>query len=274
MITAIVITYNSAQWIRACLQSLGGVPTIVVDNASRDETVAIVREEFPAVRLVARASNGGYAVAVNEGAALVPEDDVLVLNPDLVVRPGSIEALGTYLRDHPRVGIVAPRLVNPDGSIQASVRTWPTPFTMLARRSPFGRTSIGRRALARHLMENEVPMEPRPVDYALGAAMLVRRDAIREVGGMDERIFLYGEDVDWCYRMWQADWEVYVVPGSVMEHRYERLSRRTLDFRSPATRHHWASVFKLFAIHPTLLVGRGPRRARDAMRAYRDREGP
>lgn len=260
MTTAIVVTYNSAAWIRGCLESLADIPTIVVDNASRDATVVTVRDEFPDVRLVDRSRNGGYAVAVNQAAALVPEDDVLVLNPDLVVLPGSVEILEEYLRDHPSVAIAAPRLVYPDGSIQASVRTYPTPLTMLARRSPFGRTRWGRSILARHLMQNDVPTSPRSVDYALGAALLVRRDAIRQVGGMDERIFLYGEDVDWCYRMWQAGWEVHVVPESVMEHRYERLSRRTLDFRSAATRHHWASIFKLFAIHPSLLVGRGPRR--------------
>ncbi len=95
--------------------------------------------------------------------------------------------------------------------------------------------------------------------------MLIRREAILEVGGMDERIFLYGEDLDWCYRMWQRGWEVHVVPEAVMEHVYERQSCRTLDLRSAATRHHWASVFKLFAIHLSLLIGRGPRQAREAL---------
>jgi GT2 family glycosyltransferase len=75
---------------------------------------------------------------------------------------------------------------------------------------------------------------------------------------MDERLFLYGEDVDWCYRMWESGWEVHLVPAATMEHAYERSSRRTLDLRSPATRHHWASVAKLYALHPALLIGRGP----------------
>ena len=99
--------------------------------------------------------------------------------------------------------------------------------------------------------------------------MLVRRAAIRDVGEMDERIFLYGEDLDWCYRMWQAGWEVHVEPDAVMEHEWERKSRRTLDLRSAATRHHWASILKLFAIHPTLLIGRGPRQAEKAITAAR-----
>jgi hypothetical protein len=136
---------------------------------------------------------------------------------------------------------------------------------MLARRSPLGRTMVGRRILARHFWIDNPPLTAGPVHNAIGAAMLVRREAIREVGPMDERIFLYGEDLDWCYRMWQRGWEVHVVPEAAMEHVYERQSHRTLDLRSAATRHHWASVFKLFAIHPSLLIGRGPRRAREAM---------
>lgn len=266
MTTAIVITYDSAAWIRRCLRSLAGVPTIVVDNASRDGSAGIVREEFPAVRLIRRERNGGFGVAVNEAAALVPDDDVLLFNPDAELRPGAVETLEAYLRDHPRVGIVVPRLLNPDGSVQANARTFPTPWTMLARRTPFGRTPIGRRILEEHLLSRHLPSVARPIQSAIGAVMLVRRAAIDEVGPMDERIFLYGEDWDWCYRMWAAGWEVHIEPAAIVEHKYERQSRRTLDLRSPAVRHHWASALKLIAIHPGLVVGRMPVAAREAAR--------
>lgn len=271
-LTAIVVTYNSAAWIRACLASLAGIRTIVVDNASHDESVSIARAEFPGVQVIQRASNGGFAVAVNEGCRAAPDDDVLLVNPDLVVPQGCIDLLRVYLEAHPAVGIVAPHLVYPDGSPQASIRTFPSPLTMLARRSPLGRTRIGTRVLRKHLRVDDPPAVAGPVHWALGAAMLVRREAIRDVGGLDERIFLYGEDVDWCVRMWQAGWEVHAEPAAVMEHVYERQSKRTLDFRSAATRHHWASVFKLFAIHPSLLMGRGPRRAHDAVDGRRRRK--
>lgn len=265
MTTAIVVTYRSAGWIRDCLQSLRGVPTIVVDNAGGDETVAIVRADFPEIRLIERTTNGGFAVAVNQGCRAAPDDDILLANPDLVALPGSVAALGAYLGAHPRVGIVVPRLVYPDGTPQASIRTWPSPLTMLARRSPLGRTRVGRGILRRHLRLDDPPTIAGPVHWGLGAAMLVRREAIGTVGGMDERIFLYGEDLDWCYRMWQAGWEVHVEPAAVMEHAYERQSRRTLDLRNAATRHHWASIVKLFVIHPRLLLGRGPRNAQRAV---------
>ena len=140
---------------------------------------------------------------------------------------------------------------------------------MLARRSPLGRTRSAAASSRGTSASTIPPLAAGPVHWGIGAAMLVRRAAIREVGPMDERIFLYGEDVDWCYRMWQHGWEVHVVPDAVMEHAYERQSHRTLDLRSAATRHHWASILKLFVIHPSLLVGRGPRRAHDAVERHR-----
>ena len=266
MTTAVVVTYNSARWIDRCLTSLSGVPTIVVDNASQDGTGTIVRDRHPEVRLIARGRNGGFAVAVNEGSSAAPTDDILLLNPDAVAQPGSVSVLATYLLDHSKVGVVAPRLLNPDGTLQDNIRTFPTPLTMLARRSPLGRTPLGRRILRDHFLHESAADQSRPIPATIGAAMLVRRAAIDDIGPMNERIFLYGEDWDWCYRMWAAGWEVHLEPAAVMEHEYERQSRRTLDLRSAAVRHHWASALKLLAIHPGMLVGRMPAGAREAAR--------
>ena len=264
MTTAVVVTYNSARWIDRCLNSLTGVPTIVVDNAGHDGTSAIVRDRHPDVRLVVRRRNGGFAVAANEGASAASTDDILLLNPDAVARPGSVAILDAYLRDHPKVGIVAPRLLNADGTRQDNIRTFPTPLTMLARRSPLGRTALGKRILRDHFLRDSAANVARPIPATIGAAMLVRRAAIDQIGPMDERIFLYGEDWDWCYRAWAAGWEVHLQPAAVMEHEYERQSRHTLDLRSAAVRHHWASALKLVAIHPGLLIARMPAGARDA----------
>ena len=131
MTTAIVVTYDSSRWMRACLTALRGTPTIVVDNASRDDTVALVRREFPEVRVIPRPDNRGYAVAVNEGCRAVPNEDVIILNPDLVAPPGSIAVLEAYLAANPRVGIAGPRLMFPDGTIHHT--------------SPFAAISFGER---------------------------------------------------------------------------------------------------------------------------------
>lgn len=266
MTTAIVVTYDSAAWINRCLRSLEGTPTVVIDNASRDATVEIVTRGHPAVRLIRREWNGGFAVAVNQAAGLVPDDDVLLVNPDAAALPSSIATLEAYLGSQPTVGIVVPRLINHDGTVQENARTFPTPWTMLARRTRFGRMPVGRGILAGHLLAGNLPDQARPIQSAIGAVMLVRRAAIRDVGPMDERIFLYGEDWDWCYRMWAAGWEVHMEPAAVMEHEYERRSRRTFDLRSAAVRHHWASAMKLIGIHPGLVIGRMPEAARRAGR--------
>lgn len=262
--SVVVVTYNSARWIRACLEALGQRATIVVDNASTDETVQIVRQEFPSIGLIARSRNGGYAVAVNEGASAAGRDDVLVLNPDVIVNVGAIEVLEAYLAAKPSVGVAAPRLIYPDGTIQESARTFPSPLKQLARRSPLGLMPWGRRLRASYLMTDNADTEPHPVDFVIGAAMLVRRAAIDDVGGMDERIFLYAEDVDWCYRMWARGWQVHFLPTASFEHHYERHSKRSLDLRSAAVRHHWASLAKLYAIHPRLLFGKAPQPRKDS----------
>ncbi|MBI2781877.1 MAG: glycosyltransferase family 2 protein [Chloroflexi bacterium] len=266
MPTAIVVTFDSEGWIRRCLTALASVPAIVVDNASRDRTAAIVAAEYPHARLVRRRTNDGFAVAVNEGCRLAHSADILLVNPDAVAQVQAVETLARYMADHPRVGIVVPRLLNPDGSFQQNARTFPTPWTMLARRTFLGRLPILRSLAARHVLSGRIPDRAQPIQSAIGAVMLVRRAAIDQVGPMDERIFLYGEDWDWCYRMWKSGWEVHIQPASVMEHEYERKSGRTFDFRSPAVRHHWASALKLSAIHPGLIVGRMPKAARAAGR--------
>ena len=156
--------------------------------------------------------------------------------------------------------------MNPDGSVQHNARTFPTPWTMLARRTFLGLLPVFRGIRARHVLADGVPSVARPIQSAIGAVMLVRRAAIDEIGLLDERIFLYGEDWDWCHRMWAAGWEVHIQPAAVIEHEYERKSRRTFDLRRAAVRHHWASALKLVAIHPGLVIGRMPAGARAAER--------
>jgi N-acetylglucosaminyl-diphospho-decaprenol L-rhamnosyltransferase len=266
--TAVVVTYESARWVRSCLEALAGTSTFVVDNASRDETASIVPSEFPEARLLRRSRNDGFASAVDDALRAV-DDDILLVNPDVVVDREGIENLERYLAANPRVAVVVPALRYPDGTLQESARAFPNPLALLARRSPFGRTRLGRQLLDRYLLGAASLRGPRPIDWAIGAVMLVRRDAIRQVGGMDRRFFLYGEDVDWCLRMWDRGWEVHIQPAVSFVHAYERSSRRTLDLRSAATRHHWASLAKLYAKHPRLLLGRGPAAARQAIARWR-----
>ncbi len=252
---AIIVTHNAGGDIDLCLQSLHGEAVMVIDNASRDGTAEFVAYHFPDVDLVPLATNLGLAAAVNIGLSKAAREDALILNPDVIVGDGALGHLASYLSQHPKVGIVAPLLVNPDGTPQHSIRRFPTPLSMAARRTGLGSTGFGRRVLARHLLLDHDRTRSGPVDWALGAALLVRRQAIDEVGGMDAAFFLYNEDIDWCFRMWKAGWAVHCCPDALMSHVHRRSSRSTFDLSNAATRHHWRSVVRLFVRHPVLLLG-------------------
>lgn len=253
MTLAVVVTYQSAAHIRGCLEALTGERVVVVDNASSDGTPDIVASEFPDVQLCRLDHNAGLSTALNRGARLQEHEDVLVLNPDARLTPAGIRVLERYLDDHPHVGVVLPRLVYPDGSLQESVRTFPTPAVMASRRLLPSSLPVVRRTVDVHLMATRCQTAG-PVDWGLGAAMLIRRTALRELGGYDERYFLYCEDLDLAYRSWRLGWEVHVQPDAVATHHYARDSRRTFRLDSAQTRHHWMSILRFYTYHPSLLV--------------------
>ena len=260
--TVVVVTHGHAAEIADCLHALAGERVVLVDNASPDGTAELVAERFPWVELIRSPRNLGFAAGVNVALARTGRDDVALVNPDVVVEPDTLDHLGSVLAAHPAAGVVAPRLRNPDGSVQESVRSFKTVPSLLARRTPLGRLPWGKAVLARHLGAS-ASRHIVEVDWALGALLVVRRAALDQVGRLDERFFLYEEDADWCLRMWQAGWAVLYVPHVEVRHGYQRASRRTWDLRRPATRHHWASLLRFAAKHPAVVLrARRPRPAR------------
>lgn len=254
-----VVTYGHATEIDACLAALGGERVIVVDNDSPDGTADVVARQHPWVELIRSPRNVGFARAVNLALDACEPCDVLLLNPDVVVRPDTVGRLAAALAADPTAGVIAPRLLHPDGSVQESARSFKTVPSLLARRTALGRTAWGRRTLRQHLGAVHTD-QAGPVDWALGAALYARREAIEQVGPLDPRFFLYEEDADWCARMWAAGWSVRYEPGIVATHAYHRDSQRTWDLRRPATRHHWASILRFVRKHPGMvLLGRSPR---------------
>jgi hypothetical protein len=229
-VSIVIVSYDGRDTLSECLASLEGsdaaveTETIVVDNASSDGTPDVIRARFPWVRVVGNSANLGYARAVNQGIGLSSGRYVLVVNPDVTVRPGSIERLVRFMDEHDDAGVAASKLLNPDGTLQYSCRRFYTFLTLLLRRGLLGRIFRNSRAVADYLMLDYDHEESRPVDWVIGACMMVRREALRDIGLMDERFFLYFEDVDWCYRTWQGGWRVYYVPQSVMVHRHTRAS--------------------------------------------------
>ena len=233
-LSAVVVTYNSREHIAACLRSLAGargalaMEVVVVDNASADGSVAEARAA--GARVVETGDNLGYARAVNRGTRESSGEFVLVLNPDCVVAPGALATLHAWMRANPRCAIAAPRILNTDGSVEFSARSFPTHLTFLFNRYSLAtRLWPGNPWSRRYLLSDWDHASDRSVDWVSGACMLVRRSAIEQVGGMDEAYFMFNEDVDWCHAMKQAGWSVDFVAAAEVTHHIGASKGRVSD---------------------------------------------
>jgi N-acetylglucosaminyl-diphospho-decaprenol L-rhamnosyltransferase len=250
MLSVVIVNYKTPDDLLRLLASLEEHPSasepleiLVVDNASGDDSAARVRAAYPGVTVIESPANRGFAAGVNIGLKAARGEWLLILNPDVVVRNGSLDALLDFLKSNPRAGIAAAKLLNPDGSLQHTCRTYYTFGTILLRRTFLGKLFPNSRALRDHLMLDYDHESPRNVDWVAGACLLVRREALEEVGPMDERYFLYFEDVDWCTRMHRRGWGVWYVPQAVMTHGYRRASAGGF---SRATRAHAESLLRFW----------------------------
>jgi N-acetylglucosaminyl-diphospho-decaprenol L-rhamnosyltransferase len=256
----VIVNYNTRDLLRGCLRSIAGsapgcaVETWVVDNASGDGSAEMVRAEFPRVHLIASPQNGGYAYANNlalrqilglgdwdlgignDAVSSKPRapspDYVLLLNPDTVAPAGALGALIDYMEAHPDVGACGPRLLLADGSLDlACRRAFPTPQVAFYRMTGLSRLFPRSPRFGRYNMTFLDPNVEAEVDAVVGACMLVRGAVAREVGLLDESYFMYGEDLDWAFRIKQYGWKIMYVPG-VTVHHYKRASSRQRPFRS------------------------------------------
>ncbi|MFH1171103.1 MAG: glycosyltransferase family 2 protein [bacterium] len=256
-ISIIILNYKSRGLLKQCLRGilLQKIPLayeiIVVDNCSGDGTGEMMKEEFPHIRFLQSDHNGGFAQGNNLGILQSRGKYLLILNPDIAVLSNAIETMHRFMEEHPTVGLCAPKLLNPDGSVQTSCRTFPTVLTIFLRRSPIGRLPWARRRLRHFLMLEWDHASNQPVDWVLGACLMVRRTAMESVGLMDERFFLYFEDVDWCRRFWQAGFPVYYLGHDAeLVHYHQRMSATNPGLSgvfSYTTRVHIVSGIKYFA---------------------------
>ena len=224
-LSVVLVSYKTRDHLIKCLDALqadaGGFRSeiVVLDNDSRDDIAGVVGERYPTVRLRANRENLGYARAVNQGISDTAGEFVLVLNPDCIVRPGALGTLIGYLREHPRTAVAGPRILNLDGSLEYSARSYPDHLTFLFNRySLLTRLFPRNRFSRRYMLTDWDHASVREVDWMSGACLMVRRAAIREVGLMDEAFFMFNEDVDWCRRMHQGGWAVTYVPDAVVVH--------------------------------------------------------
>ena len=224
VISTIIVNYNAGEFLRSCVDSLLNCPleteVIVVDNASTDHSLDALAG-LPNVQIIKNATNVGFATACNVGIRVASAPFLLFLNPDCFFKPDTLIRLLEALRFDERVGMVGGLLVNPDGTEQAGGRrAIPTPWRSFVR--AFGLARFADRwprlFFDFHLHKQPLPNHNIEVEAISGACMMVRREAIQDVGEWDERYFLHCEDLDWCMRFRQKGWKILFVPSARVTH--------------------------------------------------------
>ncbi len=240
----IILNYNRGDLLRMCLTSLQRAiqerPACsyrlwVIDNASTDDSVAIIEREFPEIDLVKSSTNGGFAHGNNlvlrrlmtTPSLLAVDDYVMLLNNDTEVAPDALMLLVQFMEGHPTVGAVGPKVLLPSGSLDlACRRCFPTPEVAFYRMSGLAKLFPHSHRFARYNLSFLPINQQSDVDALVGAALLLRANVLREVGLLDEAFFMYGEDLDWCYRIKAYGWRIVYYPRAVVYHHKRATSAR------------------------------------------------
>ncbi len=222
-VSIIVVNWNTRDLLKQCLESVIEQTQIsheifVVDNASPDDSADMVLENFPTVHIIANRDNRGFAAANNQAMPLAQGDYILLLNPDTKVLDRAIDKMVAYLDDAAEVGAVTSKLLNGDGSLQKNVRNFYSFWTTLLENRIIPNLFPNSKFLAKRLVAFWDHQSRREIDWARGAVMLVRRSVIGQIGMLDEQFYIYGEEVDWCWRIKKAGWKIVYLPEAQIIH--------------------------------------------------------
>jgi N-acetylglucosaminyl-diphospho-decaprenol L-rhamnosyltransferase len=248
-LSIIIVSWNVRDLLRECLRSIDDgrgdlrLEVIVVDGASHDGSPEMVAAEFPWVKLIARSDNVGFPKGNNIGMAQANGRTLLLLNPDTEIIGDALTKLLNYLDDNPDVGVVAPQLLNSDGTAQSSRRRFPTLATGLFESTWL--EAVAPRAILDHYYAADLPDDQTAdVDWLMGACLLIRREIYEAVGGMDEDYFMYSEELDYCRRIKEAGWRVVYLPAAQVTHHAGKSSEqavaaRHIAFQRAKLRYFW-----------------------------------
>ena len=235
-LSIIIVNYNVKSYLEQALRSiqkaLKGIASeiIVVDNASSDGSGAMVRQLFPDVMLIENQGNPGFAKANNQAIEQSQSEFICLINPDTLVQENIFRVCLDYMKSHPDVGMTGCKIINPDGTLQlACRRSIPTPWVAFTKVSGLSRLFPKSKLFGRYNLTYADPNEITEVEAISGSFMMVRRDVVEKIGGLDETFFMYGEDLDWCYRIGKAGWKIVYLPGTQMVH-YKGRSTREASF--------------------------------------------
>jgi GT2 family glycosyltransferase len=284
-LSVIIVAHNSANWLAACLSSIEersgsiDVEVVVVDSGSTDHTVDFVRREFPAARVLTT-ENRGFAAANNRGLEAVDTEWVLFLNPDTEILSGTLEEVVSMLRARPAVALAGVKQIDENGVMDPTIRRFPNAARTLFDGLGGERLGINAPWLGERVLDDALYERETSCDWTVGSFMLARKQAIDEIGGMDERFFLYCEETDLCLRLKQAGWNVIHLPQMTIFHQSSRTTSEALSRQMALSRRqymakHFSPVHRLagtvalglgYALR-ALTPGRGSDRARERLYA-------
>ena len=251
-LSIVIVNWNTRDDLGRCLASLRAasdqlsLETIVVDNASSDGSANLIERRCREVKVLPLRRNYGFAVANNLGLQEASGRYQMLLNPDCLVHPGALTRLVEDADEHPEAGLLGPMLLNADGSLQYSCRSFPTISALFFRNTPLSKLAPNNRFAASYLMSSWSHQRPRTVDWLSGACLMARAELLAEIGGLDERFYMYCEDMDWCRRAWDAGWQVRYQPEAVVTH----LIGRSSDQRPvPMVVEHHRSMWRYVRKH-------------------------
>jgi GT2 family glycosyltransferase len=223
-ISVVIVAWKAKHYLELCLESLAEAPprrsleVLVVDNASADGTAEMVEARFPQVKLIRSSENLGFAKGNNVAIRQCQGRYIALVNPDVIVFPGCLDALVDFLDQNPKVGNVGPRVLNPDMTQQSTCRRFPTLWNNFCSATSLATAFKNSRFFAGEHMFYFAHDRTLPVDVLVGCFSMIRRETFDEVGLLDEGLFMYGDDVDWCRRCWKAGWQVVFFPGAKAIH--------------------------------------------------------
>lgn len=227
-LSIIITRFRNPEMLKVCIDSirknltLKDFEIIVSDSETDEETRLLMKEDYPELTFIPSKENIGFEGTVRNGYKKCRGKYILILNHDIIVKKDSIENILSYMANNPDAGLVGPRLLNFNESLQPSCFRFYTPLTIIYRRTFFGRLGFAKKHLDRFLMKDFDHRSTREVDWLMGSAMMTSKNAVKKVGLMDPRFKLYFEDVDWCRRFWENGLKVIYFPSSEMYHYHGR----------------------------------------------------
>jgi hypothetical protein len=257
-ISVVIVGWNARHYLELCLGSLADAPPrrsmeiLVIDNASADGSAEMIEARFPHVKLIRSTENLGFAKGNNVAIRQCQGRYIALVNPDVIVLPGCLDALADFLDENPKVGNVGPRVFNPDMTQQSTCRRFPTLWNNFCSATALASKFTGSRLFAGEHMWFFPHDRTLAIDVLVGCFSMIRREAFEAVGLLDEDLFMYGDDVDWCRRCWNAGWEVVFFPGARAIHDRGKITApypvRFAVAQQRSVIHYWTKHHSFFGV--------------------------